>query len=274
MAKRFIDTNIFNDSWLSNLEPEYKLFYIWLITNCDHAGIIDLNLKLAEFQIGIKGLIDNFNTIKEIFNGRLVNLRDNYYFLPKFIKYQYSKGLNENVKAHDSVIKRLNEFNLSYKSIYKELDNSSQTLNELLNNSSVTVQDKDIEKDKDKVIDQIKEILINNDEKLNFETFYKLYPGTKRNYDTEYENYKKKYKNWKDLLPQLFSGLEKQIKSKIILKNNEKFVPGWKHLKTYINNRSWEEVIPTNISEQLNQVNKSNSLEDTINSRKKALGVD
>jgi len=54
MAKRFIDTALFDDSWFMDLSVENKLFFVYLITNCDHAGIIDLNLKLAEFKTGIK----------------------------------------------------------------------------------------------------------------------------------------------------------------------------------------------------------------------------
>ena len=44
MAKRFIDTEIFNDDWFMELSKDAKLFYIFYITNCDHAGILKLNL--------------------------------------------------------------------------------------------------------------------------------------------------------------------------------------------------------------------------------------
>jgi len=95
MAKRFIDTALFDDSWFMDLSVENKLFFVYLITNCDHAGIIDLNLKLAEFKTGIKGLLNSFQTVSKEFGNRLIFLRDNYYFVPKFIKYQYPNGLNE-----------------------------------------------------------------------------------------------------------------------------------------------------------------------------------
>jgi hypothetical protein len=49
MAKRFYDTGIFQDSWFSDLSKDGKLLFFYLISRCNHAGIIDLNLKLAEF---------------------------------------------------------------------------------------------------------------------------------------------------------------------------------------------------------------------------------
>lgn len=142
MAKRFIDTGIFNDSWFMGLSVSNKLFFIYLITNCDHAGIIDLNIKLAEFQTGIKGLANSLLTVIKEFDNRLIRLSDNYYFIPKFIKYQYPNGLSNNVKAQLSVINKLKEFNL--------FDDSNQTVKQELANSLLTVQDIDIDKDKDK----------------------------------------------------------------------------------------------------------------------------
>jgi len=145
MAKRFIDTELFHDSWFMNLCPDYKLFYIYLITNCDFAGIIDLNIRLAEFLTGIKELGNSLETVwKEFGEKRVIYLTGNYYFLPKFIKYQYPNGLSVNVKAQKSVIERLQSFNL--------YDNQNQTVSEQLGNSLITVQDKDIYKDKDKDI--------------------------------------------------------------------------------------------------------------------------
>ncbi len=140
MSKRFIDTEIFNDSWFMNLPPNSKLFFIYLITNCDQAGIIDLNNRLAEFQTGIEGLANSLETIyKEFGEKRIIHLSENYYFLPKFVKYQYPNGLSDNVKAQKSVIDKLIEFNIDPVTLTKQLGNSYQT-----------VQDKDKDKDKDK----------------------------------------------------------------------------------------------------------------------------
>jgi len=145
MAKRFIDTNIFQDSWFMNLSPEAKLFFIYLITNCDNAGIIDLNIRLAEFQTGIKDLRNSFHTVcGEFGEKRLINLKENYYFLPNFIRYQYPNGLNSAVKAQQSVVLKLQDFNIN--------PNSLERVNKQLEGSYITPQDKDMYKDKDKDI--------------------------------------------------------------------------------------------------------------------------
>ena len=142
MAKRFIDTGLFKDSWFSELSANNKLFYVYLITNCDHAGIIDLNPRLAEFETGIKGLAKGLDTVKQELGDRLYPLRDNYYFLVKFVKYQYPRGLAESSKPQNAVIKRLHEFGLD--------PNSMVRVTKEYANSLERVQDKDKDKDKDK----------------------------------------------------------------------------------------------------------------------------
>jgi hypothetical protein len=167
MSKRFISTEMFSDSWFMNISVENKLFFIYLITNCDHAGIIDINWKLIEFQTGIKGISKGLSTVTQQFGCRLTHLRDNYYFIPKFIDFQYGSRLRPEVNAHLSVIRRLAEFGLSYEDckIHNQTPilNSSATVDEQFSNSSATVeqgldnsrardQDKDKDKDKDKDI--------------------------------------------------------------------------------------------------------------------------
>jgi hypothetical protein len=142
MSKRFIDTEIFNDSWFMNLSSGNKLFFIYLITNCNASGIIDLNIRLAEFQTGVDGLANSLGTVWEQFGEKQpVHLRENYYFLPNFIRYQYPNGLSSNVKAQQSVIEKLLEFSID-----------PVTLSKQLGNSLLTVQDKEIYKEKDKEI--------------------------------------------------------------------------------------------------------------------------
>lgn len=75
---------------------------------------------------------------------------------------------------------------------------------------------------------------------LIFDEFRVLYKGSKRGNETEFENFKKKHKDWKEVLKTLKSCLEKQIEQRKRLKDNGKFIPEWQNLQTYINQRSWE----------------------------------
>jgi len=108
MAKRFIDTEIFNDKWFMSLSKDSKLFWIYLMTNCNHAGIIELNEPLIKLQTDIRDLQ---RVIKGLGN-RLVTLKNDYYFIPKFLMYQYNGFPNSNVRAQQSAIDILVKFEL------------------------------------------------------------------------------------------------------------------------------------------------------------------
>ncbi len=78
-----------------------------------------------------------------------------------------------------------------------------------------------------------------------FDEFRKKYPGTKRGLETEFQDFTKKHKDWKEVIPALSQILDQQIKNRTILKSKKEFVPEWKHLKTWLNHRSWEEEVNT-----------------------------
>lgn len=80
-----------------------------------------------------------------------------------------------------------------------------------------------------------------NTENLDlFEAFRKAYPGTKRGLQTELKVFKK-HKDWKEILPTLSKTLENQITAREQLSVAGEFVPPWKHLSTWLNQRCWEE---------------------------------
>lgn len=75
-----------------------------------------------------------------------------------------------------------------------------------------------------------------------FDEARKIYPGTKRGNQTEFENFFKKHKDWKEVLPLLKPAIEKQITWRKNAKGSD-FVPAWKNFKTWINNRCWEDEV-------------------------------
>lgn len=130
MAKRFIDTGLFDDSWFMDLSKDAKLLYIYLITKCDHAGIIDFNERLCKLQTGINDLNE---ALKQLGN-RCLTVREQYKFMPKFIFYQYPNFPNSNVRTQISAIERLRDFQLITEDL-KINFNPSETVNEQLSNS-------------------------------------------------------------------------------------------------------------------------------------------
>ncbi len=113
MAKRLIDTELFNDEWFMDLSPNAKLLFIYIITNCNHAGIFKFNWKLVEFQTGIEGLSKGYITLMEGFGDRLQILKNDYYWMPKFIEHQYPGFPNSKVKAQSGAIRILLLHNIS-----------------------------------------------------------------------------------------------------------------------------------------------------------------
>lgn len=97
--------------------------------------------------------------------------------------------------------------------------------------------------------ENINENIIQNDYKIQieeFENFRKNYPGTKRGYEIEFENFKKKNKDWEKILPLLSDALNYQISFRIEKAKTGGFVPEWKNLSTWINQRCWEEEMQIN----------------------------
>jgi len=109
-------------------------------------------------------------------------------------------------------------------------DNKTITKTPASSSSSTWVKEKEkLKKEKDGVFDR----------RLNeFADARKLYPGTKRGLQTEFENFRRKHGDWKDAISLLVPAIRLQIQYRL---NATGFVPEWKHFRTWINNRCWEE---------------------------------
>ncbi|MCP3683565.1 MAG: hypothetical protein GY861_12830 [bacterium] len=80
--------------------------------------------------------------------------------------------------------------------------------------------------------------------KKSFNIFREKYPGTKRGNETEFKNFKKKTPDWKDIIILLESNIDNMIIHRAKMEELKMFVPEWKNLATWINNRCWEDVLP------------------------------
>lgn len=98
MAKRFTATEKWSDPWFCGLKPMEKLFFFYLIENCDHAGIWKVNWPLVKFHLGTVA----FDLSK--FEGRIIQLSEDKWFMKKFIEFQYNGNLNPENRTHASVI--------------------------------------------------------------------------------------------------------------------------------------------------------------------------
>jgi len=134
MANRFTATEKWVDPWFCELSEKDKLFWIYIVDNCDHAGMWQVNWPLVRFHI--KDYVFN----EKAFNGRIVKLKNNKWFIPNFIEFQYKTGLNPENRAHFSVINLLKK-----EGAYKGLGRGLQARKDMDKD-----KDKDKNKDKDK----------------------------------------------------------------------------------------------------------------------------
>ena len=143
MPKRFIDTGILKHHFLRGCKAPLKLLWLHLLTDCNNAGIWQVDFEIAEIVIGSK--IDR-KKVDEKFAKKVIVLKDGVqWFLPDFIEYQYG-FLQPNNPAHKNVIILLQKEGL----IDENLKVVERCLVVPLEGTLVKVKEKDKEKTMDK----------------------------------------------------------------------------------------------------------------------------
>ena len=109
MSKRFTDTNKWRKGFVRGLQGAYKLLWLYIIDECDHAGIWHVEIDVAELRIGMK--ISTEDAIKEFDNHIVIFDGGNKWFIPDFIDFQYGT-LNPENRAHKSVLDLLEKYKI------------------------------------------------------------------------------------------------------------------------------------------------------------------
>lgn len=101
MAKRFTDTDKWKKPYIRGLQGAYKLLWLYILDDCDHAGIWQVDFEVASIRIGEQvneqEAIKCFGDRIEIFN------EGTKWFIVDFIDFQYGQ-LSEKNRMHLSVI--------------------------------------------------------------------------------------------------------------------------------------------------------------------------
>ncbi len=141
----------------------------------------------------------------------------------------YSESLNENLKpVYD---KRNNERSKSKTRKRRENGSFCKQINHELGVSAAEIPQSKVKYSKVNKIELYKE---------QFELFRKKYEGTKRGLETEFKDFQK-HKDWEKVLTILEQSFDKIKLNREFKKAKGEFVPEWKNLKTWINQRCWEE---------------------------------
>ena len=109
MAKRFTDTDKWKKGFIRGLHPKHKLLWLYILDDCNHAGIWDTDFEVASIRIGQK--INEKEACKVFAEQIKIFDKGNKWFIPKFIDFQYGT-LNENSRPHQAVIKLLDKYDV------------------------------------------------------------------------------------------------------------------------------------------------------------------
>ena len=109
MAKRFTDTDKWKKGFIRNLPAKFKLLWLYILDDCNHAGIWETDFEVASIRIGSK--ISEKEACK-VFADQIKIFDDgNKWFIAKFVDFQYGT-LNENSRPHQAVIKLLDKYDV------------------------------------------------------------------------------------------------------------------------------------------------------------------
>ena len=137
MSKRLSDSEVWKKAWFYDLEPKYKLFWFYILSDCDAAGVWSVNLKLANNILGYKLEPNDILTALQeqitVLNG------GKYWLLDDFIKFQYGYPLSESSKMRKKLVELLALRGLNLDTLYEEINTVSIGYQYSIN----TVKDKD-----------------------------------------------------------------------------------------------------------------------------------
>lgn len=135
MPKRFTDTDKWKKPFIRSLETPYKLLWFYILDDCDHAGIWQVDFAVAEIRIGCKV---SENAAKQFFAEKIQVINGgSKWFIRDFIFFQYGE-LSEKNRLHLSVINILKR---------NGIDVNKPLISPL---EGVKDKDKDKEQDKDR----------------------------------------------------------------------------------------------------------------------------
>lgn len=185
MAKRFTDSEKWKNPWFRTLPSAYRWLWIYILDNCDQAGIWMSDFGLASYQIG-----EHVTEIEAeaIFSDKIIQIDLDKWFIPSFITFQYGT-LQSDSRPHMSVIKILQKHGINHETL---------TLSKGYPKGIQTLKDKD--KDKDKVQDKAKAKEQDKEIRAQIEIIYQLHYPLKKGKSAGIDAAAKQLKSEKDLM--------------------------------------------------------------------------
>lgn len=103
MAKRFTSTEIWEEDWFLEMPSEYKLFWYYMLSHCDHAGLYKVNLGSFNRLNGVSVTSDRVLELFNVEKQRITKIAEKLWYIEDFFVFQYGKKLNVDNQVHKSI---------------------------------------------------------------------------------------------------------------------------------------------------------------------------
>ena len=85
MAKRFTDTDKWKKPFIRGLKSEYKILWLYILDECDHAGVWQVDFDVAKIKIGEPNITEQDALL--CFGDRVICLEGKWFINDLFCKY-------------------------------------------------------------------------------------------------------------------------------------------------------------------------------------------
>ena len=147
MAKRYTDSEKWQDNWFTDLTNDQKIIWIYLLDHCDNAGIWKMNIRNLNYFCSTNISVEEFIFI---FSKRLTKINEELFLINKFCSFQYGPDfLNSKNKAVISALDKLTQLKVV------EKVNNTYTLSIPYQYPTDRIKEKEEDKEQDK--EEVKE---------------------------------------------------------------------------------------------------------------------
>ena len=169
MAKRMTDSDKWKKGFIRGLAPKYKLFWLYILDDCTHAGIWETDFEVASIRIGSK--VTEAEAVRVMSSHIVIFDGGNKWFIPSFIDFQYV-SLNENSRVHQSVIKALDKYDVYN---IKGIDPNDVEGVSLLDKDGIVIKKPIIKRFKEPTVEEVHEYCNERKNKVCADTFIDFY---------------------------------------------------------------------------------------------------
>jgi hypothetical protein len=218
--KRFTETDKWTrDAWFCDLEPLHKLFWLYIVDNCDNVGVWEVNVKIANLLIGTDFRADE---LVGVFSKKIHIFDDGCkWWIRSFIDFQHGE-LSEDSKSKPI---------MSYIALLKK-----HTLWEGYAKGIQRVQGKGKGKGEGKGTERAEDDLPANDYTEEFELVWNVYPK-KINKLGSFRSFEK---TKTPSVSTLVNAINKQKLSDDWTKESGRYIPSFSN---WISDKRWEDEV-------------------------------